>query len=136
MKKQIVLITGALTGIGRATAIAFVREGAIIVVSGRNDDKGREFVAELHGLGSKRNLSRRMSVRKKTSKILLRKPSSCLAGSMLQSIMQVRKESRSDHRSDRGNLFASFRYECSGCPVVPKYEMRAMREQKAGSIVN
>ena len=41
MKNQVVLITGALTGIGRATAIAFAREGAKIVVSGRHDDKGR-----------------------------------------------------------------------------------------------
>ena len=41
-----------ITGIGRATAIAFAREGAKIVVSGRREDKGRELVAELHGLGS------------------------------------------------------------------------------------
>jgi NAD(P)-dependent dehydrogenase (short-subunit alcohol dehydrogenase family) len=35
-----VLITGALTGIGRATALAFAGEGARIVVSGRHGDKG------------------------------------------------------------------------------------------------
>src|SRR5208282_3269982 len=52
MKNQTVLITGALTGIGRATAVAFAREGAKIVVSGRNEDKGRELVAELRGLGA------------------------------------------------------------------------------------
>ena len=52
MKNQPVLITGALTGIGHATAIAFAKEGAKIVVSGRHEDKGREFVAKLHGLGS------------------------------------------------------------------------------------
>ena len=37
----VVLITGALTGIGRATALAFAREGARIVVSGRHDDEGQ-----------------------------------------------------------------------------------------------
>jgi NAD(P)-dependent dehydrogenase (short-subunit alcohol dehydrogenase family) len=37
MSEQVVLITGALTGIGRATAIAFARKGAKIVVSGRHD---------------------------------------------------------------------------------------------------
>jgi short chain dehydrogenase len=34
----VVLVTGALTGIGRATALAFAKEGARIVVSGRRDD--------------------------------------------------------------------------------------------------
>lgn len=38
MTKQVVLITGALTGIGRATALAFARDGAQVVVSGRRDD--------------------------------------------------------------------------------------------------
>ena len=37
----VVLITGALTGIGRATALAFAREGASVVVSGRRDPAGR-----------------------------------------------------------------------------------------------
>jgi NAD(P)-dependent dehydrogenase (short-subunit alcohol dehydrogenase family) len=36
-----VLIIGVLTGIGRATALAFACEGARIVVSGRHDDNGK-----------------------------------------------------------------------------------------------
>lgn len=43
MGAPVVLITGALTGIGRATALAFGREGARIVVSGRRDDLGVAF---------------------------------------------------------------------------------------------
>jgi NAD(P)-dependent dehydrogenase (short-subunit alcohol dehydrogenase family) len=39
LSPQVVLITGALTGIGRATAVAFARKGAKVVVSGRHDDK-------------------------------------------------------------------------------------------------
>jgi NAD(P)-dependent dehydrogenase (short-subunit alcohol dehydrogenase family) len=35
MTTPVVLITGALTGIGRATALAFAQEGAQLVVSGR-----------------------------------------------------------------------------------------------------
>src|SRR5260370_41354244 len=52
MKNRVVLITGALTGIGRAAAIIFAREGAQIVVSGRRDKQGQELVAELQGLGA------------------------------------------------------------------------------------
>src|SRR5229473_1655672 len=39
MKTPVVLITGALTGIGRATALAFAQEGARTVVSGRLVDQ-------------------------------------------------------------------------------------------------
>src|SRR5271156_3623020 len=47
MDTPVVLITGALTGIGRATAIAFARQGARIVVSGRRDEVGQKLLAEL-----------------------------------------------------------------------------------------
>src|SRR5580693_7177562 len=52
MSDQVVLITGALTGIGRAAAIIFAQEGAHIVVSGRRDKEGQALVAELQGLGA------------------------------------------------------------------------------------
>ena len=52
MSDQVVLITGALTGIGRAAAIIFAQEGARIVVSGRRDKEGQGLVAELQGLGA------------------------------------------------------------------------------------
>ena len=51
MTSPVVLITGALTGIGRATALAFAKEGARIVVSGRHDEAGAELVDELRALG-------------------------------------------------------------------------------------
>ena len=48
----VVLITGALTGIGRATAVAFANEGDQIVVSGRHGDVGADLVEELRALGA------------------------------------------------------------------------------------
>ena len=51
MKNKVILITGALTGIGRATALAFAREGAHLVVCGRRDDVGNALVSELRELG-------------------------------------------------------------------------------------
>jgi NAD(P)-dependent dehydrogenase (short-subunit alcohol dehydrogenase family) len=52
MNTQVVFITGALTGIGRAAAIAFAQDGARVVVSGRRDKEGQELAAELEGLGA------------------------------------------------------------------------------------
>jgi NAD(P)-dependent dehydrogenase (short-subunit alcohol dehydrogenase family) len=52
MSHQVVLITGALTGIGRATAVLFAKQGADVVVSGRRDTEGRELVRELRALGA------------------------------------------------------------------------------------
>lgn len=51
MNNPVVLITGALTGIGRATSLAFAHEGARIVVSGRRDEVGQALATELRELG-------------------------------------------------------------------------------------
>src|SRR5258706_9220551 len=50
MNTQVVLITGGLTGIGRATALAFAREGAQLV-SGRRDEEGQKLVTEIRKNG-------------------------------------------------------------------------------------
>src|SRR4051812_37643349 len=52
MKHPVVLITGALTGIGRAAAVAFARGGNRIVISGRHEEAGQALVAELRELGA------------------------------------------------------------------------------------
>src|SRR5258705_5351914 len=52
MNTQVVLITGALTGIGRATALAFAKESSRIVISGRREEEGKKLVAELRKLGA------------------------------------------------------------------------------------
>ncbi|MEJ8810722.1 glucose 1-dehydrogenase [Variovorax ureilyticus] len=52
MSEAVVLITGATAGIGRATALAFGREGARLVCSGRNAAAGAKLVAELAELGA------------------------------------------------------------------------------------
>ncbi len=51
MITPVVLITGALTGIGRATALAFADTGAHLVVSGRREEQGHALVQELRARG-------------------------------------------------------------------------------------
>src|SRR5256885_5536468 len=52
MGTPVVLITGALTGIGRAAARAFAREGHRTVVAGRHLEAGQKLVTELRALGT------------------------------------------------------------------------------------
>src|SRR5258708_16851338 len=52
MNTQVVLITGGLTGIGRATALAFAKEGAQVVISGRRDEEGQKLVSEIRKAGA------------------------------------------------------------------------------------
>ena len=52
MSNPVVLITGALTGIGRAAAVAFAKQGAKLVIAGRRDEAGKALVKELRSLGS------------------------------------------------------------------------------------
>jgi NAD(P)-dependent dehydrogenase (short-subunit alcohol dehydrogenase family) len=51
MSTPVVLITGGLTGIGRAAAIAFAKAGNQVVVSGRRQDAGEALLGELRSFG-------------------------------------------------------------------------------------
>src|ERR1700754_2555995 len=48
MNNRVALVTGAGSGIGRATAIAFAREGAQVVISDRDEQSGYETVDMIH----------------------------------------------------------------------------------------
>ena len=48
-----VVVTGATRGIGRAIAVACAREGASVVVNGRDETAGRALVAELGARGGR-----------------------------------------------------------------------------------
>lgn len=49
---RVALVTGGSSGIGRATALGFAREGASVVVASRGEERGAAVVAELVALGA------------------------------------------------------------------------------------
>src|SRR5436305_6106439 len=50
---KVAIITGAGTGVGKAVALALVREGYAVVLAGRRTDKLAETAAEAKALGGK-----------------------------------------------------------------------------------
>jgi len=50
---RVALITGATSGIGRATALLFAREGARLALTGRNEERGREVAAGIRAAGGR-----------------------------------------------------------------------------------
>jgi NAD(P)-dependent dehydrogenase (short-subunit alcohol dehydrogenase family) len=52
LRDKVALITGGTSGIGRATALLFAREGARVAITGRNRERGKDVETELGKLGS------------------------------------------------------------------------------------
>lgn len=50
-ENKVVIVTGGTSGIGRDTAVAFARQGATVVVSGRRESEGEESVALIRQAG-------------------------------------------------------------------------------------
>ena len=53
LKNRIAVVTGGADGIGRATAMRFAQEGAVVVIWDMNEEKGKQTVAEINATGGK-----------------------------------------------------------------------------------
>lgn len=47
LKDKVAIVTGSTSGMGRATAVLFAREGAKVVVTGRNEERAKEVVDQI-----------------------------------------------------------------------------------------
>src|SRR4051812_48129210 len=53
LANKVALITGGYSGMGRASARLFAREGATVVIAGRNEQRGIELAKEINDGGAK-----------------------------------------------------------------------------------
>ena len=137
MSHPVVLITGALTGIGRATALAFAREGARIVVSGRRDDEGRKLAAELQKLGAEAEFMRSDVRHEEDVRNLIDKTVS-LFGRLDVAVNCAGTEGTPGPVTEQSaeTYAATFDTNVLGTLLSMKHEMRVMLAQGSGSIVN
>jgi len=137
MSDQVVLITGALTGIGRAVAVIFAQEGAHIVVSGRRDKQGEELVAELQGLGAEA-IFIRTDVRNDDDVRNLVDQTVKRFGRLDVAVNNAGTEGTPGPITEQTaeSFDATFHTNVLGTLLSMKHELRAMLPQRSGSIVN
>ena len=137
MSNPVVLITGALTGIGRATALAFGHEGARLVVSGRRDDAGNALVAELRAIGVEAEFVRadvrhEEDVRGLVDKTIAR------FGRLDVAVNNAGTEGKSGPLTEQTteSYATTFDTNVLGTLLSMKHELRVMSAQGSGSIIN
>jgi len=137
MRSQVVLITGALTGIGRATAVLFAQEGARVVVSGRRDQEGQELAAELQALGAEA-LFVRSDVRHDDDVRDLVDKAVARFGRLDAAVNCAGTEGKPGPVTEQTaeTYAATFDTNVLGTLLAMKHEMRVMLAQRSGSIVN
>jgi NAD(P)-dependent dehydrogenase (short-subunit alcohol dehydrogenase family) len=133
----VVLITGALTGIGRATALAFAKEGARIVIAGRRDQAGQELVDELRFSGTeaeywRTDVRHEEDLRSLVDKIVAR------FGRLDIAVNNAATEGSGGLVTEQTaeSYAATFDTNVLGVLLSMKHELRVMLRQGSGSIVN
>jgi len=137
MSNQVVLITGALTGIGRAAAVAFAKKGANLVVAGRRDEAGKALVKELRSFGSEAEFIN-ADVRKDDDIRALVDKTVARFGRLDVAVNNAGTEGRVGPITDQTaeSFAATFDTNVLGVVLSMKHEVRVMQGQRSGSIIN
>ena len=137
MSTPVVLITGALTGIGRAAAVAFAKKGGKVVVAGRRDDAGKALVKELRSLGSEAEFIN-ADVRKEEDVRALVDKTVARFGRLDIAVNNAGTEGKGGPITEQTaeSYAATFDTNVLGVVLSMKHEVRAMRAQGSGNIIN
>ena len=137
MAEQVVVITGALAGIGLAIAEAFARKGASVVISGRDEVKGEALEKELKAQGRKAKFIR-ADVRNDDDVKNLIDQAVKQYGRIDVAVNNAGTEGKRGPLTERtAETYAlTFDTNVLGTMLSLKHELRVMMAQKAGSIIN
>ena len=137
MHTPVVLITGALTGIGRATALAFAKEGARLVIAGRRDEAGHNLVTELRRLDAEAEYVH-ADVRHEDAVRNLVNQTVARFGRLDVAVNNAGTEGHLGPVTEQTaeSYAATFDTNVLGTLLSMKHELRAMLPQGSGSIVN
>jgi NAD(P)-dependent dehydrogenase (short-subunit alcohol dehydrogenase family) len=137
MDRPVILITGALTGIGRAAAVAFAKEGGQVVVAGRHDEPGKTLAEELRSFGSEAEFIN-ADVRDEDDVRALVDQTVAQFGRLDVAVNNAGTEGQAGPITDQTaeNFAATFDTNVLGVILSMKHEVRVMWEQGSGSIVN
>jgi NAD(P)-dependent dehydrogenase (short-subunit alcohol dehydrogenase family) len=137
MSNPVVLITGGLTGIGRAAAVAFAKKGAKVVVAGRRDEAGKALAEELRGFGSEAEFIN-ADVRKEDDVRALVDRTIERFGRLDVAVNNAGTEGRPGPITDQTaeSYAATFDTNVLGTLLSVKHELRVMQAQGSGSIIN
>jgi len=137
MKGRVVLITGALAGIGRSTALTAASEGYRIVVSGRNTQTGAALETELRALGAEAQFIT-ADVRNENEVQALIEGAAARFGRIDVAVNNAGTEGSPAPIVDQTPeaYAATFETNVLGVLLCMKHELRVMQPQGSGSIVN
>jgi NAD(P)-dependent dehydrogenase (short-subunit alcohol dehydrogenase family) len=137
MNKPVVLVTGALTGIGRAAAVAFANKGAQVVIAGRREEVGTSLVKELRSLGSEAEFIK-TDVRKEDDVRSLIDKTIARFGRLDVAVHNAGTEGQVGPITDQTaeSYAATFDTNVLGVLLSMKHEVRVMQKQGRGSIIN
>jgi len=132
-----VWITGVLTGVGRAAAVAFAKKGAKVVVAGRRDEAGRTLVKELRSFGSEAEFIN-TDVRQENDVRALVDTTVARFGRLDVAVNNAGTEGQVGPITDQtaDSYAATFDTNVLGVILSMKHEVRVMQKQGSGSIIN
>ena len=133
----VVLVTGGLSGIGRAAAVAFARQGAMVVVAGRRDEAGVQLVTELRAFGSEAEFIKTDVRREDDVRVMIDKTVERF-GRLDVAVNNAGTEGTLGPVTEQTpeSYAAVFDTNVLGVLLCMKHELRVMQAQGFGNVIN